>query len=163
MSNHRVFKLCTSNLFVEIIPKNDVEFSIDHSDIAETESKVNVFVVFDQILDSQEKCIKCIIDNIDSKACGSSNWDWVGINSSESFLINRVLTDRRGNFFLSWVSDKVVLNERINDKNRFEVMNIFSILSLSENINLRANIPLSDFRKLSLHIVSEGSEFLHIH
>ena len=56
----------------------------------------------------------------------------------------------------------MVLQERIHNENWLQVMNILSLLSLSENINLWADIPLSDFRELGLDVVSEGSEFFNV-
>jgi len=42
------------------------------------------------------------------------------------------------------------------------MMNIFSLLSLGENINLWTNISGCNFWKLSLHVVSESTEFLNV-
>ena len=56
----------------------------------------------------------------------------------------------------------MILQKWINDEHRFQMMDIFSLLSLSENINLRTDISLGNFRELSLDIVSECSEFLDI-
>ena len=56
----------------------------------------------------------------------------------------------------------MILKEWVNNENWLKVMNVFSLLSLSENINLRADVSLSNLRELSLHVVSECTEFLHI-
>jgi len=57
----------------------------------------------------------------------------------------------------------MILEKWINNKNWFKMMNILSLLSLSENVNLWADISLSNFRKLSLHIVGKSTEFLNVH
>ena len=54
------------------------------------------------------------------------------------------------------------MDERINNEYWFEMMNIFSLLSLSENINLWTDVSLGNFRELSLDIVSECSKFLDV-
>lgn len=56
----------------------------------------------------------------------------------------------------------MVLQERVDDKNGLQVMDILSLLSLSENINFWADVSLSNFRKLGLHVVGESSKFFDI-
>ena len=56
----------------------------------------------------------------------------------------------------------MVLQERIHNENWLQVMNVLSLLSMSEHINLWADIPLSDFRELGLDVVSEGTEFFNV-
>ena len=56
----------------------------------------------------------------------------------------------------------MILQKWIYNENWFEVVNVFSFLSLSENINLRTNISLGNFWELSLNVVGKSSKFLDI-
>ena len=56
----------------------------------------------------------------------------------------------------------MILQKRVNNEHWLQMMDIFSLLSLSENINLRTNVSLGNFWELSLDVVGECSEFLHI-
>lgn len=63
---------------------------------------------------------------------------------------------------LSWVSDKVVLQEWIDHEDWLQVMNILSFHALGPDVDLRTNRSLSNLGELSLHIVGEGSELLDV-
>lgn len=56
----------------------------------------------------------------------------------------------------------MILQKWVNDEHWFQMMDILSLLSLSENINLRTNVSLGNFWELGLDVVSECSEFLDI-
>ena len=109
LSNHLVFESGCSNGSAKTISELHVQPFIAASNITETKCKVNVFIVLDQIFDGQENSVESISDNICTKHGSSSNWNWIGINASKTFLINRVLTDCWRNLFFSWVSGKMIL------------------------------------------------------
>ena len=56
----------------------------------------------------------------------------------------------------------MVLQERVNNEDWFQMMDIFSFLSLSEDVYLWTNISLCDLRQLGLYVVSESAEFLDV-
>ena len=109
LSNHLVLKLSISNCFCQILWKNCGQVSMSASDIWKTPCKINISIVFDQIGDSQEKCGKSILNNINSKHSSRSNRNRVSINASISLLVNWMLTFGRRNFFFSWISAQMSL------------------------------------------------------
>ena len=56
----------------------------------------------------------------------------------------------------------MILQKWIHNEHWLQMMDILSLLSLSENVNLWADISLSNFWKLSLNIVGKSSEFLNV-
>lgn len=142
--------------------KYNVQVSSGNSYITETKCKIDVFVELNEILNCQEDGIESINYDIFTKTSCGSNWNWIGIDCSESLLINWMLTLSWRNFFFSWISDEMILQDWVHNKNRLKVMNILSLLSLSENINFRTNRSLSNFWELCVHIIGECSELLDI-
>ena len=163
LSNHLVFELCISNCSCQIISENWAQVSMIASNIGETPCQINISIMLDKISNSQEKCCKCILNNINSKHGSSSNWNWVGVNASIPLLVNWMLTFGWWDFFLSWVSGQMSLEWLINNKHWFQMVNVFSFLSLSEDINLWVNILLSmNLWQLSLNIECKASKFLNV-
>lgn len=58
------------------------------SDIAEPESEIDVLVVLNQVLNGQENSVQSISNDILAQHSCSSNWNRVGIDASETLLIN---------------------------------------------------------------------------
>ena len=56
----------------------------------------------------------------------------------------------------------MILQKWVNDEHWLQMMDILSLLSLSENINHTTKVSLGNFWELSLDVVGECSEFLHI-
>ena len=56
----------------------------------------------------------------------------------------------------------MILQKWIHNEHWLQMMDILSLLSLSENVNLWADISLSNFWELSLNIVGKSSEFLNV-
>jgi len=54
------------------------------------------------------------------------------------------------------------LKVSVHYEDRFQMMNIFSLLSLLEDVNFWANGPGGDFGKLSLAIVGESTKLFDI-
>jgi hypothetical protein len=135
LSDHLIFELRGADRLAEVLQENNFEVSRQESDVTETESQVDVLVVFDQVLDRQVKGVESVSYDIDTEASCGGDGDGVGVDSSESFLINGVLAESWGDLLLSVVSHKVVLEGLVHNKNWFQMMNIFSLNSLSENIS----------------------------
>jgi len=133
------------------------------SNISETEGKIDVFIELYEILDGQEDCAQSINNNILSETSCRGNWNWVGVNGSVPSLIDWMLTLCWRNFLLSWISNQVVLQNWVHNKNWFKMMDIFSLHSLCPNIDLWADRSLSNFWKLSLDVESKSTKLLNIH
>ena len=113
-------------------------------------------------MNSQENGVQSILNNILSKHSSSSNWNRVCINTSETFLIDRMLTNRWWDLFFSWVSDKMILKNLINNKNWFQMMNVFSLLNMCSQVYFWANSSLRNFWELCLNIETKCSKLLDI-
>ena len=64
---------------------------------------------------------------------------------------------------LAWVTNERRLDVGVNHKHWGQVMNMLSLLSLSEDIDLRANGSLSDLWQLGLDVECEATELLDVH
>ncbi len=116
-----------------------MKVSIGNSHIAESPCQIDIFVVFNQVLDGQEESVEGINNYVLTEMCSCGNRYWIGVNSSETFLVDRVLTDGWGDLFFSWVSYEVILEDWVNNENWLQMMNILSLLPLSENVDLWTN------------------------
>ena len=139
LSGHRVLERWVCNILNKTLFENNLKVSASNSNIAESPCQVDIFVILNQVLDGQEEGVQGINDYVLSEMSSCGNRYWVGINSSETFLVDRVLTDGWGDLLFSWVSHEVILEHWVNDENWFQVMNIFSLLSLRKNVDLWTN------------------------
>ena len=86
MSSHLIFKGSISYGSIEVLKEGGVKISVGESYVTETKSDVEVFIVLNEVVDSQEKSVEGVLDNINSEHGSSSNWHWVGVDASESLL-----------------------------------------------------------------------------
>lgn len=163
LPDHLILKLCSSNSLVQIVKEHDLKVSAKEPDVTETEGKIDVLIVLDKILNSQEQGVQSIVHHVNSEASGGGHWHWVGVDGSETLLVDRMLRDRWGNFLLTVVSNQMVLDCWVNHKHWFQMMNILSLLSLGEDVGLWASVSSGDLWELCLDVVGEASEFLHVH
>ena len=57
----------------------------------------------------------------------------------------------------------MVLYQWVDHEYWLQMMNILSLLSLGENVDLWASISLSNLWELSLDVIGEASEFFDVH
>ena len=57
----------------------------------------------------------------------------------------------------------MVLDQWVDHEYWLQMMNILSLLSLGENVDLWASISLSNLWELSLDVIGEASEFFDVH
>jgi hypothetical protein len=163
LSNHFLLKLSTANCFAQLWKESDLKVSREEPDVTESEGKVNVFILLNQILDGQEKGIESIGNHVDSEASGGGHWHWVGVDASESLLVHGVLRNGRGDLLLAVISHQVVLDKAIDTEHWLQVMNILSLLPLGPDVGLGARASPSDLGQLSLDVESEASELFNVH
>jgi len=73
-----------------------------------------------------------------------------------------VLADSWRDLFLTWIANQVVLDFWIHNEDRLQMMDVFPLSSLRENIYLWTNISIGDLWQLCLNIESEASEILDV-
>lgn len=73
-----------------------------------------------------------------------------------------MLADGWRDLFLSWVPDQVVLDFGVDNEDGLQVMNVFPLDPLREDVHLRTDIPVSNLWQLGLHVESEAAETLHV-
>lgn len=142
--------------------ENRLKVSAVESYVTESEREVNVFVQFYEVLDGQEQSVECIFDHIDSQASASGHGNGVSINASESLLINRVLTNRWRDLLLALIPHEVVLQLWVHHEYWFQVMDVFPLLPLRENVDLWARVSGCDLGQLSLDVEAEATEILNV-
>lgn len=144
LSGHRVLERWICDTLNKTIFEGNLKVSASNSNIAESPCQVDIFVIFNQVLDGQEEGVQGIDNYVLTEMCSCGNRYWIGINSSETFLVDRVLTDGWGDLLFSWVSYEVILEDRVNDENWLQMMNILSLLPLSEKVDLWTNRSSGD-------------------
>ena len=93
MSYHLCLECWSFDFLNEIILENNGQSFSNHPNITETQSEVNVLIVFNQIDEGTEQGAECILGNISSHASAIGDWHWVRIDGSVSLLVDRVLAD----------------------------------------------------------------------
>ena len=106
MSGHLIFKRGVSHGSIEVLKEDGVEISVGESYVTETKSDVEVLVVLDEVVNSEEQSVESVLHNINTKHGSSSDWHWVGVDASESLLEDRVLALSWGDLLLAWVTNK---------------------------------------------------------
>ena len=122
---------CTNSLS-KLVEEHVRQSPVDNSNVCEAESEIDVLVILDQVSDGEPQSSKGVLHHIFSKASTSCYWDGVGINATETLLIDRVLRDRGIELLFAMVSVQQVLQGGIDNKNGLHVMDILSLDSLGE-------------------------------
>ena len=93
MSQQFVFELSVADSSGKISEENGLDIFISKSNIRKAERQVDVFILIDQILDSQENGSEGVSSDVLAEHGSSRNWDGVSIHASEALLKDRVLAN----------------------------------------------------------------------
>ena len=93
------------NLLNQILLKCDRQILSYHSDVAESQSQVDVFIELNQIHDRSEQSVECVLGHVLSHAGAGGHGHWVCVDSSEALLVDGVLADCGRDLFLSIITD----------------------------------------------------------
>ena len=97
--------------------------------------------MLDQVLDGQNQSVQCISHHVFAQTSRSSHGYWIGVDCSESFLVDRVLTLCWRDFFLSRIAHQVILKLRVNHEHRLQMVDVFTFLSHREQVDFRRDRP----------------------
>lgn len=142
-SLHLVLKLFVSYLLGQVIGEVHSQIAVSHSDIAESELKVDVSVVdHDKVFESLPDCVESVSHNIDSHLASLGDWNWVGVDGAEPFLVDRVLAASWSNLLLVVVADQVLAESRVNDEARSALVDVLAKFSVLVDVAIWGDLSL---------------------
>ena len=125
---HRLFEVGAGNFGEQVFGKVNPQVSVANKDVAEAETESQVSIsVRNYVSYRGEEAVKGVSYKTHTQRNWLSNGDWIRIDHSESFLEGRSLTCCRRNLFLSFVSDQVCLQMRVNHKAGSHLVNMFAL------------------------------------
>lgn len=150
-------------LLGEALLEDEGKLFVHEAYVCEAEGEIDVFVIFNKINDGFEEGVQGVYRHVLAHACASSYWHWVGVDGTESLLINRVLANCGRNLFFTIEADQVVLDLRINNEHGPQVMNVAPLKSLRENVHFWANSSICNLRQFCFTMESKATKVLHVH
>jgi hypothetical protein len=126
---HGGLKLLLGDLLGQEFSELNLEVSVNEVNVGETELELDVAVVFDQILNSEEDGLEGVINNVFTHMAALGNGNSVGVNHAEALLEDRALGVGGVHFLFAVVTDKMGLETFIDNKARSEkaVMYFFGL------------------------------------
>lgn len=123
------------DLFGEAVGEDHIQVFVENSDVAEAECEVDALAKLNQVNDSQEHGVKAVGDDVLTQKTGSSNWHWVAVDHSKSFLENSVLTLSRQDLLFIVVplkmGDQLCISNEAWSKQRKILINICEYLGVT--------------------------------
>lgn len=158
-----MFEVLISALFAQVRSKVDLQAPVGEFHCSESHLQHEVLVQADQVFDSSENGVKCVIDHVFSHLARVSNWNGVGVDSAEALLVDRFLTAWRLDLLFAMVAVKVVRNFIIGYKSRLKVMHVLAQFPLRCDVMIYVHrLAPSNLGQLSFNVEDESSEFTDV-
>ena len=163
LTDHLVLESRSTDLLVQLLEENGSHVASSEAHVAETESKVDVLVLLDEVLQGEPQGAERISDDVGAEGSAGGDRNRVGKDSLIALLVDGVLALRLGEHFFDAAPDEVLLKVGIDDKDRLDVVNVLSLgASVPDTDVAGAEAAGSDLRQLSLDAEGEAAEALHV-
>ena len=113
--------------YLEVLCELHSETTVDDLDSGEAKVKADVFVVLNQVNNSQEYRVQSIVDNFSPKKACSCDGNWIAVDHAEALLEDWVLALSRQDFLLALVMNKMLLEAWVNNEAGSDMMDVTSL------------------------------------
>lgn len=146
----------------QVVGKLGAQVSVHEVDVGEAESKAQIVIQLNEILDRAPNSSQRIFNNILAELAPVGNRHRVRINHAEALLEDGALRLSGVNFFFASVAVEMALELGVNDKDGLELVNVFALGTLCVHVSSRVDVSASDLGKLGLNVETEGAEVTNV-
>lgn len=115
-STHGHLVVLVFKLTAQVVSEVDFQVFVHESNVGKTELEVQVMVILDQVFNGQENGAESVLNDILTHLASGSNRNWVGVDHSETLLVDGVLGLWVDNLLLAVVTNCKGLQISIDDK-----------------------------------------------